>query len=562
MIDRVQDACRFVLYSQSGIRDWPLQVYAAALIFSPERSITRLQYQSEEPRWIINKPNVEYHWSPCLQTLEHGGELVSLCFSPDSQLIASSSRNGTVKTWDSSSGQCLTNFYGNASWIFPISFFSNSKLLAFTLSGKVWDITDGLCVANLDICADELSRAKFFQRPHAIATGSKDGMINFWNSSNGECSRQLEGHSDSITHFAFSQDLQCLASASRDGTIKIWNTNNGNCLRTINAHEEMVISMDFSPDSRFLASGSMDNTIRLWETRNWNCFMSLHGHTSWIKSLKFSHDSKILASGSDDNGIKLWDTDSGNCLQTLHGHQGPIECVFFSHNSQLLASASSDGTVRIWDAKSRQQPRQFDSHGGRSRLHLSHDTSLLASVAEVEDEGPWGIKIWDVRNGKCIQSLEGSQGRTHHLMFSNDLKLFAESSGDRTVRVWDIRSAKLMQTFTGSHDVKEFFLDNPHSKLFDGTICSSSFSSYGPNGRTHNAILHPGAYGISRDGRCITRNSECLLWLPPEYRGSSVQTESTLCTSCSSGRVLLFTFDSVMLSDTLPAVQPVMMAEY
>jgi WD40 repeat protein len=289
--------------------------------------------------------------------------------------------------------------------------------------------------------------------------------------------------------------------------------------------------------------------------------MSLNGHGSCVNSVIFSHDSKLLASGSDDHSIKLWDTDSGNCLQTFQGHQFPVKSVVFSHDSQFLASASSDRTIRIWDAKSRQQLRQLDSHGYESGLYFSHDSSLLASVAESRDEIKM-IKIWDTRNGQCIQTAEGSHGRTLSLMFSNDLKLFAEHSGDNTVRVWDIKSAKCMQTFTAYQEVKEFFLHNPDLKIFDGTIGLTSFSAYGPNRLTHNALLRPQVYGISRDKRCITRNAECLLWLPPEYRlaprnGDGVYSNSTLCISCSSGRVLFFTFDSAMLSGSLPAVQSV-----
>lgn len=569
LIDRVQDACRFTLYNQAGIRDWPLQVYAAALIFSPEKSITRLQYQTQQPRWIINKPEVEDHWSPCLQTLEgHRNSVSSACFSHDSKLIASASRDETVKIWDANSGRCLTTFYEHRDIANSISFSHDSKLLASASDDStinVWETISGQRVMKLEdhdmTMLDDwdkgFSCVAFFQNSTFIASGSCNGNIKLWNTSNGKCFKNLEGHSKPIWEIAFSQHLQLLASASHDGKIKIWDTNSGNCLHTINEHGEIVFSVAFSHDSQLLASGSMDKTIRLWKTSNWNCLMSLNGHGSYVHSVIFSHDSKLLASGSHDHSIKLWDTYSGQCLQTFQGHQYPVKSVVLSHDSQFLASASSDRTIRIWDAKSRQQPRQLDSHGCKSKLYFSHDSSLLASVAEIKDGIPYEIKIWDAQNGQCIQTAEGSRGRTHSLMFSNDLKLFAEHSGDNTVRVWDIKSAKCMQTVTAYQEVKEFFLHNPDLKLFDGTIGLTAFSAYGPNGLTHDASFRPQVYGISRDGRCITRNAECLLWLPPEYRlaplSGGVYSNSTLCISCSSGRVLFFTFDSAMLSDSLPA---------
>jgi WD40 repeat protein len=566
LIDRVQDARRFILYGQSGIMDWPLQVYAGALIFSPEKSITRLQYQAEEPRWINHKPMVGYHWSPCLQALEHGSPVESVCFSPNSQLVASSCSTGSVKVWDSNSGQCLSNFDVKETWIFAISYLSNSKLLALTSPGKVWDITERLCISNLGSCDNEVSCGAFFPRPDTIVTGSRYGTIKFWSSGNGEFLRKLEGHSDRITNFAFSPDIKCLASGSRDRTIKIWNIDSGKCLHTIDAHEDMVNSLAFSSDFKLFSSCSLtlDGGIKLWETQNWNCITTLHGHTSWVESLEFSHDSKLLVSGSEDHSIKLWDSYSGECLQTFFGHQFAVSSVVFSHDSQILASASADGTVRIWDAKDRQQPRQIDSHNCESELYFSHDSRLLASVAVVEDGSPCEIKIWNAQNGQCIRTLKGSRGRTYSLMFSNNLSLLAEGSSDNTVRVWDIKSAKCMQTFIGTYYVDTFFSENPSLKIFNGTVVSDSFSLYGPNSLTHYGSLQGQSGSIRRFSRFITWHSRCLLWLPPEYRngplvgsGDSVSTDSTLCISCSSGRVLLFIFDPAMLLDTLPDVEPV-----
>lgn len=141
-------------------------------------------------------------------------------------------------------------------------------------------------------------------------------------------------------------------------------------------------------------------------------------HTSWITSLNFSHDSKILASGSNDHTVRLWDSASGQCLQTFKGHWFSVCSVTFSHDSKLIVSASSDDTIRVWDANSRQQPYPFESHAGRIWLYFSHDSTLLASAA---DDGPYDIKIWDTRNGRCLQRISCWSGKIDFLMFSCDL---------------------------------------------------------------------------------------------------------------------------------------------
>ncbi len=67
----VRDGRRFIQYCRSIVENAPLQVYASALLFAPAHSLTRTRFQSEEPTWIITKPDVEDNWSACLQTFEH-----------------------------------------------------------------------------------------------------------------------------------------------------------------------------------------------------------------------------------------------------------------------------------------------------------------------------------------------------------------------------------------------------------------------------------------------------------------------------------------------------------
>jgi WD40 repeat protein len=106
--DLIHDACRFITYHKRGIENNPLQAYASALVFSPTRSLTRIHFRKEEPKWITIKPAMTDKWGACLQTLEgHGDWVGSVAFSHDSARLASASRDTTVKIWDASSGECL-----------------------------------------------------------------------------------------------------------------------------------------------------------------------------------------------------------------------------------------------------------------------------------------------------------------------------------------------------------------------------------------------------------------------------------------------------------------------
>lgn len=103
-----------------------------------------------------------------------------------------------------------------------------------------------------------------------------------------------------------------------------------------------------------------------------------------------------------------------------------------------------------------------------------------------------------------------------------------------------------------SNDVKRFFEYNPDLELFGSTLGLSLFCIDGPDSKIPDSESHFASYGINQDGRCITWNSECLLWLRPGDGGNSyVVSGSTMCIRRASVRVLFFAFDSAVLSQAI-----------
>ena len=143
------------MYHKQAIENFPLQVYASALVFSPAHSLIRLLFKDEKPKWIKMKPATEDEWSACLQTLEgHIVRVNSVAFSHDSIWLASASFDRTIKIWDLDSGSCLRTLEGHNDWINSVIFSHDSTRLASASRDrmvKVWDQGSGECLYTLSI---------------------------------------------------------------------------------------------------------------------------------------------------------------------------------------------------------------------------------------------------------------------------------------------------------------------------------------------------------------------------------------------------------------------------
>jgi len=485
-----RDAHLFVTSSHEAIERSAPHIYLSVLPFTDTSSLV---YKDFAPRCTglitVNTFGIGQHGGRAVMTLTgHDSAVHSLSYSPDGRLLASGSKDGTVRIWNTLTGEeTMSPMRSGDGAVLSVDFARNGKWVASgTDAGPVciWKILPGISLQRLRNHSGSVRSVVFSLDSSRLVSASTDKTIRLWNPETGEQLAVLSGHTEVVTGVVFSPDGKILASSSHDESIRLWHSTtrqavgdplksegydsvdispNGEMIagaygsevkltrrttreRITSMHSEPWIrSVRFSPDGRSLVA-ACDHSVRLWtlhpDPRN-PSRVDLGGHGGNVNWATFSPDGLYIASASDDGTIRIWSTGSGqSAVQPMPAHEQAVRSVVVSHNGASIISGSYDNSVRVWNAHTGEAT--LPPLTGHTRpvlsVSISPDGDLIASASSDRT-----IRFWDAQSGAAAgEPMRGHTDAVWAVTFSHDGRWLASASNDCTARLWDVATRQAL----------------------------------------------------------------------------------------------------------------------
>jgi WD40 repeat protein len=384
-------------------------------------------------------------------------------FSADCAVMTCTSKDGTVRVWDTATGKMRTRFKALSGSIKSVALSSDGKRLA--LAGRtdqavhVWDVAAGrelhsfvghrggpLAIAFLKDSKEIVTSNVDPIRIDSFVTEWAEWSFRRWDVATGAERAVTRSDPKGEVHYTvLSADGKQLATVIHDGTLRLWEVESGKELRSwkvptrdTRSFRVLITQPVFTPDGKTLLAAE-GSKIHRWEVatgrelpafeiegiqppgKSW-CFPSPDGQTLMVWDI-----------GRGRPDIRLVDAANGKLRRQLEVPRAGLRPPVFSPDGRMLAIGTL-GEVLLLEVASGQPRGRLKGGQWATSMAFSSDGRFLAVGNNTEST----VTLWDLSTGRVIGSLWSELGMVRSLTFSPDGFRLAVAGDFSTALVCDL----------------------------------------------------------------------------------------------------------------------------
>jgi len=429
-------------------------------------------------------------------TIDKKQEFTNLAFSPDGELLFSTTTDNDTIVWDSASGRKVnTLFLGqnpavstDGKWLATVQ--TQEKLL-------LWDVATGKSLRTYMLPdAGKVTKLAFSPDRKWIAWGTTDGKVFLLSLEKADIGTgvkptpvdprdprraqqeqlYLDQMNKALEAWMKQQDIKesgrLLDDVDRDFRGLEWSIlkslgHRGRNPQPFNSVKDPVRSLALSPDGKLAVLATGDFALMCEVTTGKELRRIRADKAESFVATAISPDAKRIATLSSDNTLAFWDTATGNRTLSQEISLSGAATLSFSPDGKRLALCGYRDGKQFYGLYSAETGKRLQTinedapvqaKGYVGVLAFSPDGNLVATAGDEKHL----VRLTNVGTTEVLSTMEGHEDRVRAIAFSPDGKLLVTASDDKTVKVWTVPTGKLVMSL--KHRT------NPHAVCFSREV--------------------------------------------------------------------------------------------